>query len=550
MTLFGMITRRRICSMIRIRIRLSSKILPLIQRHSLLVQQTLNLSFTLPNYLPGRSEMFLSHYLTNCPLVLMEFHINFWKKPALGIVGLLTTPFNRSISLGQVPHEWKRHCVPHLQRWSQRQAWSNQLSTDFPNVFFCVARTMEKLLHCQVLEYLQRMGSCMNTKRDSYPTTRQCLNCASLLTSGRWRQTRDTMSKLHFWISARPIIVWQFLAYCSNYQIWCFRRNFALVLIVSHKQTAMCPRQWEQLKYTMLNIRHPPRHGAWPSPVFDLHWWLAKIDDEQLFHPIAQTPHVTRNANERERDRFENREKRINKWLKKTQFSILLSSLHKLMIFTQRKHPSGFHLKPSHMHLQHTPPQARRIYRIIHELNSNGIKQWTERTKTAFPTLTSTTLILLSLPKKTFLTTPNDQSERFFFESTSNTTSPCDTFCPFLWLKSRSWATYSVLHRFDKCSFTSRRYLIRLDASARLNEIGDVRCSSSGLWGSPTKKFPMSIAGVNGCPRSSSPGTCVSGRLLTSASISTSNVSSSFFHTIDRPRTFFKGSLTAFTSLS
>ena len=29
--------------------------------------------------------------------------------------------------------------------------------------------------------------------------------------------------------------------------------------------------------------------------------------------PIAQTPHVTRNANERERDRFENREKRINK---------------------------------------------------------------------------------------------------------------------------------------------------------------------------------------------------------------------------------------------
>ena len=54
MTLFGMITGRRICSMIR----LSIKILPLIPRHSLLVQQTLNLSFTLPNYLPGRSQMF------------------------------------------------------------------------------------------------------------------------------------------------------------------------------------------------------------------------------------------------------------------------------------------------------------------------------------------------------------------------------------------------------------------------------------------------------------------------------------------------------------
>ena len=44
---------------------------------------------------------------------------------------------------------------------------------------------------------------------------------------------------------------------------------------------------------------------------------------------------------------WSSREKRINKWLKKTQFSILLLSLHKLMIFTQRKHPSGFHLKPN-----------------------------------------------------------------------------------------------------------------------------------------------------------------------------------------------------------
>ena len=60
------------------------------------------------------------------------------------------------------------------------------------------------------------------------------------------------MSKLHFWIAARPMIVCLFLAYCSNYQIWGFRRNFALVLIFSHKQTTMCPRQWKQLKYTML----------------------------------------------------------------------------------------------------------------------------------------------------------------------------------------------------------------------------------------------------------------------------------------------------------
>ena len=62
--------------------------------------------------------------------------------------------------------------------------------------------------------------------------------------------------------------------------------------------------------------------------------------------PIAQN--TTRDSEcERERERFENREKRINKWLKKTQFSILLLSLHKLIIFTQRKYPSGFHLKPN-----------------------------------------------------------------------------------------------------------------------------------------------------------------------------------------------------------
>ena len=52
----------------------------LIQRHFLLVQWTFNLSFTLPHYLPGRWEMFLSPYPTNHPLFLIEFSYNFWKK--------------------------------------------------------------------------------------------------------------------------------------------------------------------------------------------------------------------------------------------------------------------------------------------------------------------------------------------------------------------------------------------------------------------------------------------------------------------------------------
>ena len=93
-TLFGVIGRRQICSLMP----LSTKLPPLIQRHSILAQQTLNLPFTLPQYLPGRSETFSSHYPTNRPLILMEHPTNFWKKPAWVLVGPVTTLFNRSIS--------------------------------------------------------------------------------------------------------------------------------------------------------------------------------------------------------------------------------------------------------------------------------------------------------------------------------------------------------------------------------------------------------------------------------------------------------------------
>ena len=99
------------------------------------------------------------------------------KEAGPGIVGpqALTTLFNRSISLGQVPDEWKHAIVFPIYKGGRKERCS---PTNYRPISLtsCVARTMEKLLHCQVLEYLQigrRMGSCMNTKRDSYPTTRR-----------------------------------------------------------------------------------------------------------------------------------------------------------------------------------------------------------------------------------------------------------------------------------------------------------------------------------------------------------------------------------------
>ena len=119
----------------------------------------------------------------------------------------------------------------------------------------------------------------------------------------------------------------------------------------------------------------------------------------------------------------------------------------------------------------------------------------------------------------------------------------------------RAAAQHNIPSSNDSINARSQRAGVRFDASARVNKVGDALCSSSRLWGSPTKKFPMSIANVSMAARDRrhQEHALISGRLLASASISTTNVSCSFRSStpsIDRPWTFFKGSLMAFTSLS
>ena len=79
------------------------------------------------------------------------------KEAGPGIVGPLTTLFNRSISLGQVLDEWKHAIVSPICKGGRKDKRS---PTNYRPISLtsCVAWTMEKLLHCQVLEYLQTNG--------------------------------------------------------------------------------------------------------------------------------------------------------------------------------------------------------------------------------------------------------------------------------------------------------------------------------------------------------------------------------------------------------
>ena len=79
------------------------------------------------------------------------------KEAGPGIVGPLTTLFNRSISLGQVPDEWKHAIVSPIYKGGRKDR-RNPTNYRPISLTSCVARTMEKLLHCQVLEYLQTNG--------------------------------------------------------------------------------------------------------------------------------------------------------------------------------------------------------------------------------------------------------------------------------------------------------------------------------------------------------------------------------------------------------
>ena len=193
------------------------------------------------------------------------------KEAGPGIVGPLTTLFNRSISLGQVPDEWKHAIVSPIYKGGRKDR-RNPTNYRPISLTSCVAQTMEKLLHCQVLEYLQTNGLLYEHQAGFLPNhstvTQLCfLTHKRQMTLDKGHHVQPTfldLSKAYDRVSI-PGLLFKLsdLGFSGETLRW--------FSFFSHKQRAMCPRQWKQLKYTMLNIWHPPRHGAWPSPVFDLH---------------------------------------------------------------------------------------------------------------------------------------------------------------------------------------------------------------------------------------------------------------------------------------
>ena len=141
---------------------------------------------------------------------------------------------------------------------------------------------------------------------------------------------------------------------------------------------------------------------------------------------------------------------------------------------------------------------------------SIGMRLCTERTKVELPILTSATRTRSSLPLKTLLTRPSFQSARFFLSLTTKTTSPSCTVAPLRLLNCLSWVTYSDSHRRARCSWSVFRCLNLAEALFSF--------PSMDTCGHSPQTSPISIVGVSGHSLgSSSPPTCVSGRLLTSA---------------------------------
>ena len=76
------------------------------------------------------------------------------KEAGPGIVGPLTTLFNKSLNLQQVPLEWKNAVVIPIYKGGRKDR-QNPTSYRPISLTSCVARLMEKLLNTQILRYLQ-----------------------------------------------------------------------------------------------------------------------------------------------------------------------------------------------------------------------------------------------------------------------------------------------------------------------------------------------------------------------------------------------------------
>ena len=148
------------------------------------------------------------------------------KEAGPGIVGPLTTLFNRSISLGQVPDEWKHAIVFPIYNGGRKDR-RNPTNYRPISLTSCVARTMEKLLHCQVLEYLhdQTNGLLYEHQAGFLPNNSTVTQWCFLTHKWQMMLDKEETPCPNFWISSRPMIVCLFLAYCSNYQIWGFQEK-------------------------------------------------------------------------------------------------------------------------------------------------------------------------------------------------------------------------------------------------------------------------------------------------------------------------------------
>ena len=88
----------------------------------------------------------------------MEFHINFWKKPALVLSGILQHSSTGPSAWGKFLMNGKTPLyVSPIYKGGHKDR-RNPTNYRPVSLTSCVARTMEKLLHCQVLKYLQTNG--------------------------------------------------------------------------------------------------------------------------------------------------------------------------------------------------------------------------------------------------------------------------------------------------------------------------------------------------------------------------------------------------------
>ena len=115
------------------------------------------------------------------------------------VVGPLTTSFNCSLRLRQVPKEWKKAVIIPVFEGGHKDRRGSTNNRQI-SLTSCVARTMEKLLNMATSFAVSRRIPCSaNISQDSYLVTPQGRSCAFLSTIGKWLWMMANMFNLHSW---------------------------------------------------------------------------------------------------------------------------------------------------------------------------------------------------------------------------------------------------------------------------------------------------------------------------------------------------------------